>query len=84
MLTLWASRYAELLADSRSFTEEEDHYFSEQAQYAYETFRDKAALSRGLPKEKLQKVAQVGIRTAVPHIHCVLVLLACTSNQNSA
>ena len=40
-------RYAELLADNRTFTEEEDTYFSEQAQYAYESFRNKAALSRG-------------------------------------
>ena len=52
-------RYAELLADSRGFSEEEDKYFAEQAQYAYESFRNKAALSRGLPIEKLQEVAQV-------------------------
>ncbi len=53
-------RFAELLADNRGFTEEEDRFFSEQAQYAYESFRDKAALSRGMPKEQLQEVAQVG------------------------
>ncbi|BDA50409.1 Protease 4 [Coccomyxa sp. Obi] len=51
-------RYAELLADNRGFSEEEDKYFAEQAQYAYESFRNKAALSRGLPIEKMQEVAQ--------------------------
>ena len=52
-------RYAELLADNREFTEEEDKYFSEQAQYAYESFRDKAALSRGMQPEHMQQHAQV-------------------------
>lgn len=52
-------RYAELLADSRTFTEEEDAYFSEQAQYAYESFRNKAALSRGMQNEQMQQHAQV-------------------------
>lgn len=52
-------RYAELLADNRGFSEEEDKYFEEQAQYAYESFRNKAALSRGIPIEKMQEVAQV-------------------------
>lgn len=52
-------RYAELLADNRKFTEEEDNYFSEQAQYAYESFRDKAALSRGMQNEQMQQHAQV-------------------------
>ena len=52
-------RYAELLADNREFTEEEDAYFSEQAQYAYESFRDKAALSRGMQPEHMQQHAQV-------------------------
>ncbi|EIE22855.1 protease IV with duplicated peptidase family U7 domain-containing protein [Coccomyxa subellipsoidea C-169] len=51
-------RYAELLADNRGFSEEEDKYFAEQAQYAYESFRNKAALSRGLPIETMQEVAQ--------------------------
>ncbi|KAK9917362.1 hypothetical protein WJX75_003547 [Coccomyxa subellipsoidea] len=51
-------RYAELLADNRGFSEEEDKYFEEQAQYAYESFRNKAALSRGIPIEKMQEVAQ--------------------------
>ena len=52
-------RYAELLADNRTFTEEEDNYFSEQAQYAYESFRNKAALSRGMQNEQMQEYAQV-------------------------
>ncbi len=58
-------RYAELLADNRGFSEEEDKYFAEQAQYAYESFRNKAALSRGLPIETMQEVAQV-------RLHCLL------------
>jgi protease-4 len=52
------NRYAELLADNRGFTPEEDEYFSGQAQHAYESFRDKAALSRGMSAEAMQAVAQ--------------------------
>ena len=48
------------MADNRTFTEEEDNYFSEQAQYAYESFRNKAALSRGMQNEQMQEYAQVG------------------------
>jgi hypothetical protein len=42
-------KYAELNADNRSFTPEEEDYFAKSAMHAYKTFRDKAALSRGLP-----------------------------------
>ena len=56
---MYLYRYAELLADNRTFTEEEDSYFSEQAQYAYESFRNKAALSRGMQNEQMQEYAQV-------------------------
>ena len=65
-------RYAELLADNREFTEEEDEYFSEQAQYAYESFRDKAALSRGMQPEHMQQHAQV---PATCQPSCVLIVL---------
>ncbi|KAK9824686.1 hypothetical protein WJX72_012391 [[Myrmecia] bisecta] len=51
-------KYAELLNDSRPFTEEEEQYFSASAQFAYESFRDKAAHSRGMAVEDMQKVAQ--------------------------
>ena len=60
-------RYAELLADNREFTEEEDNYFSEQAQYAYESFRDKAALSRGMQPEHMQQHAQVSATSQPSH-----------------
>ena len=56
---MYRYRYAALLADNRTFTEEEDSYFSEQAQYAYESFRNKAALSRGMQNEQMQEYAQV-------------------------
>ena len=59
--TCWC-RYAELLADNRTFTEEEDSYFSDQAQYAYESFRNKAALSRGMQNEQMQEFAQVSLQ----------------------
>ena len=58
------------MADNRTFTEEEDNYFSEQAQYAYESFRNKAALSRGMQNEQMQEFAQVSC--------CHLILLIIT------
>ena len=54
------SRYAELLADNRSFTADEKAFFEASAQHSYEEFRDKAALSRKMPIEDMQAVAQVG------------------------
>ena len=36
-------RYAELLGDNRSFTAEEQELFDSSAEFAYESFRDKAA-----------------------------------------
>lgn len=51
-------RYAELNGDNRSFTPEEEDLFDRSAEFAYASFRDKAAESRGLPKEELQKHAQ--------------------------
>ena len=42
-------KFAELNADNRSFTEEEEDYFAKSAMHAYKTFRDKAALSRKMP-----------------------------------
>ena len=72
-------RYAELLADNRGFSPEEDEYFSAQAQHAYESFRDKAALSRGMSAEAMQAVAQaraclcraLGARTLAQPNACV-------------
>jgi protease-4 len=52
-------RYAELLADNRPFSDEEQALFDNAAQHAYESFRDKAAMSRGMEIEAMQEVAQV-------------------------
>ena len=68
-------RYAELLADSRSFTADELTLFDAAAEHAYESFRDKAALSRGMEIEAMQEVAQVrragcirpSLKWAFPH-----------------
>ena len=57
--TLSKGRYAELLTDNRSFTEDEDAYFTKLADYAYTSFRDKAAKSRGLTPDQMQEYAQV-------------------------
>ena len=51
-------RYAELNGDNRSFTSEEESLFDRSAEFAYASFRDKAAESRGMPKEELQHHAQ--------------------------
>ena len=53
-----ACRYAELNGDTRSFTPEEEDLFDRSAEFAYASFRDKAAESRGMPIEELQKHAQ--------------------------
>eukprot|EP00798_Chlamydomonas_sp_ICE-L_P012519 gene12519-15735_t len=51
-------RYAELMADHRSLTKEEEAYFVRGAEHAYATFRDKAASSRGMEAEAMDEVAQ--------------------------
>lgn len=53
-----ACRYAELNGDTRSFTPEEEDLFDRSAEFAYASFRDKAAESRRMPKDELQKHAQ--------------------------
>ena len=50
--------YAELLEDYRPFTDSEQRYFEESAQFAYESFRDKAATSRGMEPAAMQEYAQ--------------------------
>ena len=50
--------YAELLQDYRPFTKHEQQYFEESAQFAYESFRDKAAESRGMEIDEMQEFAQ--------------------------
>ncbi|KAG2448920.1 hypothetical protein HYH02_006268 [Chlamydomonas schloesseri] len=51
-------RFAELLADNRSFSKEEAELFDASAQHAYESFRNKAAASRDMAQEDMQTVAQ--------------------------
>lgn len=56
--TLSKGKLAELDADQRGFTPEEEEYFASSAQYAYESFRNKAAASRNMSNDAMQEVAQ--------------------------
>lgn len=56
--TISRGKFAELDADERGFTEEEEQYFQSSAQYAYESFRNKAALSRQMSADAMEAVAQ--------------------------
>lgn len=47
-------RYAEMLNEARAFSEEESELFDRAAQFAYEQFRDKAALSRNMEIAEMQ------------------------------
>ncbi|XP_024371733.1 serine protease SPPA, chloroplastic [Physcomitrium patens] len=51
-------KFAELDADQRPFSPEEENFFKESAMNAYTSFRNKAAESRSMPIEKLEEVAQ--------------------------
>ncbi len=56
--TLSKGKYAQLFLDSRPQNQEESDLFDSSAQHAYESFRNKAASSRGMDIEALQEVAQ--------------------------
>jgi len=56
--TISRGKYAQILNDSRPFSEEEAELFDHAAQFAYEQFRDKAAQSREMDVESMQAVAQ--------------------------
>ncbi|CAN8275679.1 unnamed protein product [Cochlearia groenlandica] len=57
--TISRGKYAELLgAEERSLKPEEAELFEKSAQNAYQLFRNKAALSRSMPVEKMEEVAQ--------------------------
>lgn len=56
--TISRGRFAEILNESRKFSDDEAELFDKSAQYAYEQFRDKAAMSRGMAIEEMQKFAQ--------------------------
>lgn len=51
-------KYAQLLADNRPFTADEESLFDDAAQFAYQSFRNRAAESRGMAVEAMQEVAQ--------------------------
>ncbi|CAI5502616.1 unnamed protein product [Closterium sp. Naga37s-1] len=51
-------RFAELNADQRPFTPDEEEYFAKGAKIAYQRFRNKAALSRSMQEEDMEAVAQ--------------------------
>eukprot|EP00878_Enallax_costatus_P002709 GHUV01002898.1.p1 GENE.GHUV01002898.1~~GHUV01002898.1.p1 ORF type:complete len:287 (+),score=89.13 GHUV01002898.1:3-863(+) len=52
-------KFAEFLAaDNRPFNDDEEALFAESAQFAYKSFRDKAAASRNMPIKEMQAVAQ--------------------------
>jgi len=84
-------RYANLLGDSRSFTPDEEALFDATAEFAYRSFRDKAAASRGMAVERMQDVAQArrggpaavralpARRTAAPRRPCGLRPGACAA-----
>ena len=61
--TLSKGKYAQLFLDSRPQTQEESDLFDASAQHSYESFRNKAAESRGMDIEALQEVAQGRIWT---------------------
>ena len=51
-------RFSQVDADNRSFTADEEAFFDAGAWAAYTSFRDKAALSRGIQPEEMEKFAQ--------------------------
>lgn len=56
--TISRGKYAQILNESRQFSEEEAELFDQAAQFAYEQFRDKAAQSREMDVQSMQDVAQ--------------------------
>ena len=51
-------QYAELLTDNRGFNEVEQKLFDDSAEFAYRSFRNKAASSRGMQPEEIEEFAQ--------------------------
>lgn len=56
--TLSRGKWAELASDEKPFNEAEKDYFDRLSHFAYESFRDKAAESRGMEIEAMQERAQ--------------------------
>lgn len=80
-----SGKFAEVLQDNREFTEEEQRLWEEMAQFSYETFRSKAAASRGMDVEAMEKVARgrvwsgtralkVGLVDALGGVHLAIAL----------
>ena len=51
-------KYAQVLSDNRALSDAEAELFDRQARFAYESFRNKAAASRGKTDEDMEEVAQ--------------------------
>eukprot|EP00798_Chlamydomonas_sp_ICE-L_P004080 gene4080-14177_t len=70
-------KYAEVLADNRPFNASEQEFFDRNADFAYESFRNKAAGSRGLSIEAMQagrvwsgaRALEVGLVDALGGVH---------------
>ncbi|KAJ8901717.1 hypothetical protein NDN08_003923 [Rhodosorus marinus] len=58
-------KYAELEVDNRPFTEAEEDYFAQGAQYAYKSFVSKAAESRGMTYDEMNKLARGRVWTGL-------------------
>ena len=56
--TISKGTYAEILNDARPFNDKEAELFDKAAWHAYESFRNKAAESRGMSVDDMQSVAQ--------------------------
>jgi protease IV len=70
-------KFAEVLEDYRPFSQEEEALFNESAEFAYETFRNRAAMSRKMEADEMQELAQGRVwsgHRAQEH-RCVLSLL---------
>lgn len=68
-------KYAQLLADNRPFTSEEAALFDDAAQFAYQSFRNRAAESRGMDIEAMQAVAQGRVWSGMQASQVLLTIL---------
>ena len=67
-------QYVVGLTDCRSFTPEEAALWEESAQYAYRSFRDKAAASRNMAVEDMQVGRVFGIGARLGELCCCCTL----------
>lgn len=71
--TISKGKYAEILNESRPFNDFEADLFDKSAQHAYEQFRNKAASSRNMEIEEMQKIAQGRVWTGKQAVEIGLV-----------